>query len=142
MSEQAEATTGASDAGGNKALKSAGFLVMVVGVVGLFAYLSSLQAPPDLPTDGTHKFRFNTNGELVGLAIEADADAPLVERAGGGLEYDKKGIEQRVNTRCASCHGAPGMDLTSHACQQGPGCIPPKHPPKDTCIKCHRHPGS
>lgn len=142
MSEQAEGATGApTGAGGNKALKSALFAAVLVGVVGVFAYLSSLDAPPDLPADGIHKFRFNTNGELVGLAIEASADAPLVEHA-SGLEYDKKGIEKRVNNRCIDCHGAPGLDLTSHACLQGPGCVPPKHPPKDTCIKCHRHAGN
>lgn len=138
MSEQAEPSQSASGAGGNKALKSAIFLAIVVGVVGVFAYLSSLQAPPDLPGDGIHKFRFNTNSELVGLAIDASADAPIVEHA-AGLAYDKKGIEKRVNARCADCHGAPGLDLTGHACLSGPGCIPPKHPPKDSCIKCHRH---
>lgn len=139
MSEQAEPEAGASAAESGKALKSLVFFGILAAVVGIFAYLSSLQAPPDLPADGIHKFRFNTEGELVGLAIEADADAPLVEHS-AGLEYDKKGIEKRVNARCASCHGAPSLgDLTGHACHQGPGCIPEKHPPKDSCIKCHRH---
>lgn len=138
MSETA-AEPGTPGQGGNKALRSALFFGVLIAVVGLFAYLSSLEHPPDLPADGIHKFRFNTAGELVGLATEAPVGAPEVDHA-AGLAYDKKGIEKRVNGLCMQCHGAPGRDLTSHACLHGPGCVPEKHPPKDSCIKCHRHP--
>ncbi|MFZ9888205.1 MAG: hypothetical protein ACO3JL_11955 [Myxococcota bacterium] len=122
----------------HRGLKSLGFLAVLVGVVGVFSYLSSLDPPPNLPKDEVHRFRFNTEGDLVGLATEATADAPLIEHA-AGLRYDKKGIEARVNGRCASCHGLPQADTTGHPCAAGPGCLGPNHPPKESCIKCHRH---
>ncbi len=138
MSEAAEPSADPSGAASGKALKSGLFLVVLAVVIGVFTFLSSLDHPPDLPADGIHRFRFNTDGNLMGLAMDAAAGAPEVAHA-AGLEYDEKGVEKQVNVRCASCHGAPGLDLRSHACTKGPGCVPPKHPPKDSCIKCHRH---
>lgn len=132
--QQAESTPQRAHRG----LKSLGFLALLAGVVGVFTYLSSLDPPPNLPADEVHRFRFNTAGDLVGLAAEAAADAPLVEHA-AGLRYDKRGIETRVNGVCASCHGLPQADPTGHPCAAGPGCLGANHPPKASCIKCHRH---
>jgi hypothetical protein len=138
--EEKQAGDGGAAGGMSPTVKSAIFFGILVGVVGVFWYLSNLEHPPDLPADEVHKFRFNTNGELVGLSAEAKEDAPTVEQA-GGLEYDKKGIEQRVNNLCINCHGAPTLDLSAHACLGTGKCIPEGHPPKSTCIKCHRHAG-
>jgi hypothetical protein len=146
--DQPEEQAAAGAGGGNKALKSAGFFGVIAVVVGVFAYLSSLDHPPDLPGDAVHKFRFNVEGQLIGLASEAEGDAPEVAHT--GLDLDKKGIEKRVNALCATCHGKPfddetkqPIDLTSHSCQGYGICVPVgNHPPKNTCIKCHRHAGN
>jgi hypothetical protein len=122
----------------SKALKSFGFIGIIAAVVGLFVFLSTLDPPPDLPKDAVHKFRFNTEGALVGLAADATLGDPEIAPT-GGLAFDKKAVEGRVNQRCMSCHSAPGLDPTGHACQALGKCVPPLHPPKDTCIKCHRH---
>lgn len=125
--------------GFKKHLKSVIFLVIVAGVVATFTILSRLDHPPDLPSDPIHKFRFDTSGNLVGLAVEDPGGPLIVEHS--ELKLDLKAIEARVNNVCAGCHGAPGLDLTSHPCVQGGKCIPEQHPPKNTCIKCHRHSG-
>lgn len=134
------ATEEQPQAGGDnsKVLKSLAFFGLLAAVVGVFFYLSNLEPPPDLPNDSTHKFRFNTEGELVGLALEAGAGEPEIAPA-SGLELDKKAMEARVNQTCISCHSEPGVDLTGHICQQTGKCVPAGHPPKNTCIKCHRH---
>lgn len=151
MSEGEAETTDAAPAAeksGNAVLRTVITFGSIVAVVGVLSYLSTLDAPPNLPANEVHKFRFNTNGELVGLASEAAPDEPAVAHA-SGLKYDKKGIEKRVSAQCITCHGAPvdpetkqPMDLSSHACVGLGKCVPVgNHPPKNECIKCHRHAG-
>lgn len=114
------------------------FVSMIVGVVGAVTALSRLDPPPHLPRDSVHLFRFDTHGRLMGIGAEAPGAPALVEHA--ELRLDLKAIETRINGVCAQCHGQPGEDLSAHACAQGAGpCIPNAHPPKNTCIKCHRH---
>ena len=151
MSDGNEAAEGAAVGGkkqGGGAMRTVVTFGSIALVLGLLSYLSTLDHPPDLPGSAIHEFRFNTNGELVGLKIQAEAGAPTVEHL-TNEKYDKKGIAKRVNAQCMTCHGAPVgpdkqlMDLTDHACQQIGKCVPAKgHPPKNSCIKCHRHPGN
>ena len=137
MSEPTENEEHPSPAkGGPSLVKTAAFAAILVVVVGLFYFLSTLDAPPNLPRDDVHKLRFNNDSELIGLG---PGELPTVDAAGNTLSLEKKAIEKRVNLQCASCHGAPGLDMTTHACNQLSGrCIPEHHPPKETCIKCHR----
>ena len=119
-------------------VKTGLLLVGLGAILGLFTYLSSLDAPPDLPLNDVHKLRFNTSGDLIGLGA-----GPLAKTDADGkpLARDKKSIEKRINTTCKGCHGSfDTPDLSQHACQQTGLCIPQKHPPKSTCIKCHRMP--
>lgn len=124
----------------SKGRQSVLFILVMCGVIGVFTYLSSLAPPPNLPTDSIHRFRFDTHGRLVGLAAEAPGEALIVEHV--DFELDKKAVEARINRACATCHGEPGQSLTEHPCAttEAP-CIPAQHPPKNTCIKCHRHGG-
>lgn len=120
--------------------KTIGFVAILVGVLGTFSYLSTLEAPPDLPKNDVHTLRFNNDMELIGLGT---GELPTVDAAGQPLSMEKKAIESRVNQTCASCHGEPAMlndgRLASHPCHQISGkCLPEHHPPKETCIKCHR----
>jgi hypothetical protein len=123
-----------------RGLKTIGFFAILAGVLGLFSYLSTLEAPPNLPSDDIHKLRFNNDVELIGLGV---GELPTVDAEGKPLSLEKKAIETRVNTTCAACHGTPQMLIDgtseSHACHSTPGkCLPEHHPPKETCIKCHR----
>ena len=122
----------------SKGLQSLVFALVMAAVIGVFAYLSSLAAPTNLPADSVHRFRFDTHGRLVGLAAEAPGEPFIVEHV--DFKLDKKAIEARINETCASCHGKPNIPLSSHACAtSATPCVPAQHPPKTTCIKCHRH---
>lgn len=130
----------ASPAGGTglRARKSLAFALMVLAVVGGVTALSRLDPPPNLPRDSVHIFRFDTHGRLMGIGAEAPGEPALIEHA--EIRLDLKAIEARINGVCAQCHGQPGEDLASHACAAGMApCVPAQHPPKNTCIKCHRH---
>ncbi len=112
------------------------FFVVVGGVLGTFIVLGQQATPPRMPATAPHHLRFNLKGDLVGVEGEAGLDQALQP----GFVIEKKTVETRVNTTCQACHGAPGVDLTTHACQQVGRCLPPQHPPKTECIKCHRMP--
>jgi hypothetical protein len=136
----ASSTTPSTPSGLPKGAKTIGFFAILVGVLGLFTYLSTLEAPPDLPKTDVHKLRFNNDNELIGLGT---GEIPTVDAAGQPLSLEKKAIEGRVNQTCAACHGTPQMLIDgtggSHSCNTTPGkCLPEHHPPKETCIKCHR----
>jgi hypothetical protein len=108
MSEQAP-ETGSQP----KALKTVLFFGALGLVVGAFFLLASLEKPPGLPSDDTHKYTVD--------------------------EKVKKAAEKRINTTCQSCHGVAGETAADHVCHQMAQCLPKTHPPKSTCIKCHRH---
>jgi hypothetical protein len=99
--------------GAGKALKSFLFVGVLATVVGAFFFLASLEKPPGLPGDPTHKYTVN--------------------------EKAKKASEKRIDTQCQSCHGVAGNTPADHACHKTQQCLPEHHPPKSTCIKCHRH---
>ena len=122
----------------SKGMQSLFFALVMAAVIGVFSYLSSLAAPPNLPADSIHRFRFDTHGRLVGISAEAPGEPVIVEHV--DFQLDKKAIEARINETCASYHRKPNMPLASHACAttEAP-CVPEQHPPKTTCIKCHRH---
>jgi len=124
----------------NSGTKTIAFVAVLAGVLGTFSYLSTLEAPPDLPKNDVHTLRFNNDMELIGLGA---GELPTVGPDGQALSMEKKAIEARVNTACASCHGEPAMlndgRLATHPCHQiSQKCLPEHHPPKETCIKCHR----
>lgn len=120
-----------------KGLRTALFVGIITIVVGGLYYLSSLDHPPNLPANAVHQFRFDTQNRLVGLAIEAPGEPLIVEHV--EMVLDKKAVEARMNIKCAECHGAPGQDLRVHGCAAAGICVPAQHPPKATCIACHRH---
>jgi hypothetical protein len=107
-------------------------------VLAVFVVLGRQSAPVPMPATAPHKLRFNLKGDLIGVEGEPDLDAALQP----GFVLDKKAVEKRVNTTCQTCHGAAGEDLTNHACHAAGRCLPPHHPPKTECIKCHRMPGT
>ncbi len=120
----------------NKSLKSFLFFGGLVVVVGVFYALSTLDAPPDMPPLQQHTLTFNNNNELIGLA---DFSLPRTDADGNEIPQTVKGIAQSINIVCTSCHGGVNQDLSAHACQQLTApCLTDKHPPKSTCIKCHR----
>jgi hypothetical protein len=120
----------------NVGLRTALFVIVVGGVLGTFIFLGSQGRPPDMPASAPHKLQINTRGELVGIVGE-----PGIEEAmKPGVELDKRATEKRVNTGCTACHGSPGDDPRTHACGTTGRCLPPHHPPKPECIKCHRMP--
>jgi hypothetical protein len=119
-----------------RALRSIVFLVVVGGVLTTFIVLGRQSAPPHMPATSPHRLRLNLKGELVGVEGEAGLDVALQP----GFVIEKKAVEARVNKTCLACHGGPGEDLSSHACVQVGRCLPPHHPPKNECIKCHRMP--
>lgn len=119
------------------------FLMGMAMVLATFVILSLQDPPPNMPRNATHKLRFTHDGTLLGLPGESGlksdsgSDSPLDP----GMQLDKKATEKRVNAICASCHGLPSVDLSTHPCSAGTGpCLPPQHPPKSECIKCHRMP--
>lgn len=113
------------------------FGVVVLGVVGTFVVLGLQARPPAMPGGPQHQLRFNLKGQLIGLETDPPVD-PLRATTDAGFSYDLKAVERRINSTCQACHGAPGEDLSQHGCAQLGGCIPPHHPPKTECIKCHR----
>jgi cytochrome c553 len=121
-----------------RARRSALFVVVVGGVLAVFVILGRQSTPPTMPASAPHKLRFNLKGELIGVEGEAGLEAALQP----GFVLEKKAVEKRVNTTCLACHGGPGDDLSAHACQTVGRCLPPHHPPKSECIKCHRMPST
>ena len=119
-----------------RALRTALFFVVVGGVLATFIVLGQQSAPPRMPGTAPHKLRLNLKGELIGVEGEPGLDDALQP----GFVLEKKAVEARVNTTCLACHGGPGEDLSKHACVQLGKCLPPHHPPKSECIKCHRMP--
>jgi hypothetical protein len=120
----------------NKTLRSTLFFVVVAGVLAVFVVLGQQSAPPKMPATSPHKLKLNLKGDLIGVEGEAGLDEALQP----GFVLEKKAVEARVNKTCLACHGGPGEDLTNHACHQAGRCLPPHHPPKTECIKCHRMP--
>ena len=112
-----------------------GFGVVMAVVLGGFAYLGSQEGPPHMPASPEHRLRIDLNGNLIGL----DTDPNIEEALRHAGEVDVRSVEKRINTGCQACHGATGIDLTSHPCRTGAGrCLGEHHPPKLECIKCHR----
>lgn len=128
--------TSEASKGASTGTKNLIFFSVICAVVGFFFYLSSFDGPPDLPSNAIHGLRFNLDGDLVGLGERPEPD---VDASGKRIKKDKKSIEKRVNLQCAACHGTMKEDLTNHPCQTvSKKCLPENHPPKETCIKCHR----
>ena len=121
------------------AVRTTLFLAVVGVVVGTFVLLGRQEPPPTMPATTPHKLTFTLNGDLIGVTGEPEFDAAA---AVGGLAValEKKAVEKRVNTTCQACHGAAGLDLSTHPCAIIGKCIPERHPPKTECIKCHRMP--
>jgi hypothetical protein len=119
-----------------RAVRTALFALIVGGVLTTFIVLGRQSAPPHMPASAPHKLRLNLKGELIGVEGEAGLDAALQP----GFVLEKKAVEARVNKTCLACHGGPGEDLSTHPCTQVGRCLPPHHPPKSECIKCHRMP--
>jgi cytochrome c553 len=119
-----------------RAARTALFVLIVGGVLATFVVLGQQSAPPRMPATSPHKLRLNLKGELIGVEGEAGLDQALQP----GFVLEKKAVEARVNKTCLACHGAPGEDLSNHPCGQIGRCLPPHHPPKTECIKCHRMP--
>jgi hypothetical protein len=137
--ENATASSSADSGPSQKGAKNAMFLAVIGGILGLFFFLSSFDGPPHLPTDANHRLKFNLDGDLLGLEIMNEENG--TDENGEPLKKDKKSIERRTNLQCATCHGTSGIDtdLTNHPCHQlSKRCLPDTHPPKSTCIKCHR----
>jgi hypothetical protein len=131
-----------------KLIATAGFVVVVGGVLALFIALSMLGThPPDMPSSTPqHVLRFNLKNDLIGLESDPPIDLTAAS-AQPGFQYDKKAVEEHINTQCAACHatcnepleGTPTTPLES----RGAGdlthrCRGEHHPPKTECIKCHR----
>ncbi len=116
------------------------FVAVMAVVLGLFFYLSSLDRPPHMPAGITHTLRINTQSKLIGLGPEkVDPRTGRPTNVDESVQYDEKMVENRVNATCTQCHGVPAQDNADHPCQQRTGkCVPEHHPPKLTCIKCHR----
>jgi hypothetical protein len=113
------------------------FVLVIGGVVATFALLGTADRPPPMAGGPQHELRFSLKGELLGVETDPPVD-PAAPAASAGFSTDLKAVEKRINTGCQACHGAPGQDLSTHACQRGGRCLPPTHPPKTECIKCHR----
>lgn len=122
-----------------QSMATAIFLAVVAGVVAVFAILGAQGRPPYMAAGPQHTLRFNLKGELIGVESDPPVD-PVAASGQGGFVYDRKATEARVNTGCQACHGRPAADLSAHPCVQVGRCIPPHHPPKLECIKCHRMP--
>jgi len=120
----------------NVGLRTALFVAIVGGVLVTFIVLGQQGRPPDMPASTPHKLQLNLKGELVGVVGEAGLEDAMKP----GVELDKRATEKRVNTGCTACHGSPGEDPRTHACGTTGRCLPPHHPPKPECIKCHRMP--
>ncbi len=121
---------------GQRTRRTVIFVLVVGGVLATFFVLGRQSAPPSMPATAPHKLRLNLKGELIGVEGETGLDQALQP----GFVLEKKAVEARVNTTCLACHGAPGEDLATHPCRQVGRCLPPHHPPKTECIKCHRMP--
>ncbi len=122
----------------NVGLRSLGFIVVVGAVLATFVYLGQQGRPPSMPATEPHKLQFNLRGELIGVWGEPG----IAEAKTSPIEIDKRATEGRVNAGCVACHGGPGQDPKTHACGTAGRCLPPHHPPKAECIKCHRMPSS
>lgn len=128
------------DEGMNATVKTIIFVVVMAVVLGLFFYLSSLDRPPHMPAGITHTLRISTQAKLIGLGPEkVDPRTGRPVAIDDTVQYDEKMVEERVNATCTQCHGVPAQDNANHPCQKRTGkCVPKHHPPKLTCIKCHR----
>lgn len=127
----------------NKTLSTIAFVALIAGILGFFTFLSKQDPPPAMPQHlPQHQLKFDLKGQLIGVASEQNLPTEAELAAGTattGTTYDLKAVEKRINQGCQACHGAPNMDLSTHACKTGAGpCIPAHHPPKVECIKCHR----
>ncbi len=117
-----------------KAIASIVFFVVMGGVLTTFIILGAQGHPPDMPK-GTapHTLRFNLKNELIG--VETDPAVDLAAPASTpGFVYDKKAVEEHINSGCISCHAVCSDPPV-------PGAAPCRgrhHPPKTECIKCHR----
>lgn len=100
--------------------KTIGFIVIVGGVLGTFAFLGSQEGPPRMAPGPMHKLRFDLNKQLIG--VESDPAVDPLKLPGNDQPYDKRGAEKRINEACVACHAT----RSAH------------HPPKTECIKCHR----
>lgn len=93
------------------------FVMVVGGVLITFAFLGSQGGPPPMTPGPHHKLRFDLNNDLIGVETDAPLDLLNLPKV-----TDKRAIEKRVNEGCRQCHAQ----------------LPPHHPPKTECIKCHR----
>ncbi len=105
--------------------KSIVFIMAIVAVVGGLTFLSTLEPPPNRPNNAEHRLKLNIKGELIGIGSDRP---PQI--------LPKKQMEAWVNQRCISCHGLPPTRDIPY--QDAPKMLPEHHPPKNTCIKCHR----
>ena len=101
-------------------LKTIAFVGVMGGVLGTFAYLGGREGPPPMAPGPMHKLRFDLNQQLIG--VETDPVVDLLKLPGNDQPYDKRAAEKRINQGCVACHSS----------------LPPHHPPKTECIKCHR----
>lgn len=122
----------------NAGSRTVGFVVVVGVVLATFVYLGQQGRPPSMPSTEPHKLQFNLRGELIGVSGEPGMQAAKTSP----IEIDKRATEARVNAGCVVCHGNAGQDPRTHACGTSGRCLPPHHPPKSECIKCHRMPSS
>ncbi len=118
----------------NVGRRTAIFVVVVGAVLGTFVFLGGQGRPPTMPRSPQHTLQFNLKGELIGISGEPGLDAASQP----GVEVDKKATEARINASCLTCHGTPGVNPDEHPCKTTGRCLPPHHPPKSECIKCHR----
>ena len=130
----------------NRHIKTAIFVGILVGVVGVFQALNVYaDPPPDMPGDLPHTLMLNNQNALIGVGDPAAW--PTHDANGKEYPLDKKSIERRVNLSCTTCHGAPaGLRdeefSNKTVCAVPNKCLPTHetHPQKSTCIKCHRMP--
>lgn len=112
--------------GKRKVMGTVGFGVAMAVVLGAALFFGAQDNVPRMPSDHpevgpAHTLRINVKGELLGTEADPPVDLTLTSPPGTEREF-RKLKEKRVNEGCRACHAT----------------LPPHHPPKQECIKCHR----
>ncbi len=124
----------------NRHVKTIVFVVILVGVVGVFQALNVYaDPPPDMPGDLPHTLMLNNQNALIGVGDPAAW--PTHDAEGKEYPLDKKSIERRVNLSCTACAmrtSAPRRPARSSTSACRPTRRTPRSRPVSSATGCPR----